>query len=45
MTHDGDSNTGSNVPVTCTISHAPTRYKPAMRMKISVGAMPCVNGY
>jgi hypothetical protein len=32
ITHGGASNTGSRVPATCTITHAPTRYNPAMRI-------------
>ena len=34
ITQPGASNTGSNVAATCTISHAPTRYSPAMRMTL-----------
>src|SRR5262249_50407007 len=30
----GASNIGSNVPATCVISHAATRYRPAMRMTL-----------
>src|SRR5215468_2801424 len=33
-THGGASNPGSSVAETCAISHAPTRYSPAMRMTL-----------
>jgi len=32
--HSGAPNIGSKVPATCTTSHAPTRYSPAMRMTL-----------
>ena len=32
--HSGAPNIGSTVPATCVISHAPTRYNPAMRMTL-----------